>query len=701
VRESISNATLVPEDLIRIDRMIIGSLIVDFTITRNRSSLLPDDVMLSSIFSYDFAGLQGLYREITNSTEAVTMFSAKLTQRNMPKIVPNDICPENCRIAVIAVGSSIAIIILIAWLLWKRSLQSKERAKKETRNWRIDLLRNEPVAAPTARQAGSSNAAAAAWRAEALWHHSRGGPRHYCRDSSYSSYSENSDGTSTTSSGGSHHRGSGSSSFTSASSSCWSSDDSSALYSDFTGSSDDMKGTTVDGGAPRGGVYQTNETAAGADRRERRPLPATTSNVFSHGDDSQRWSEESVFALSSNEAREDALFNPPADDLVEAVLTSRRRWKNAQQRTFESVSQPIEQEEEDLFCGHRRRSSSAIVDVLQIDFFEPEGVPAVNADGDVTPLRQTRSSARRSRSGGGLKSQQGTLAASATPRAVVSEAAPLPLDTNDCVFIDVASTPVPASRAAEPFGTDDEAQPPQVKTPPFPTPPRKKKKPHSHSCDRQLFHVEAAQPGEHERGRRRSSHPADEVVAKSDTTRGRKRSSAQRSSDRFEPFGGDNAEAPPEGEERHRGEDGFVVFPVVEPNSSAMHSMTTAKEEQEEEKCHSPIARLDEEERPSRAGLPSPVPSSTLAAGFYDVEVFDVDGERPLGFTKAGDSSLLCIGMPRGGAGESTADDAFAPSAEIGTTVAPPAWSEDPNVADGEAVAFPPGGYDVVFDSDG
>ena len=292
VRIAISNATLVPEDLIEINSLRVGSLIVDFTILRNASTLLPDDVMLSAIFSYDYSTLAQLYTNLTNSSEVISLRNVVFTLRSLPKVPSTEICPPSCQIAVISVGCASFVIGIAGWLIKRRWTRGRRLAKEATRKWRVHVLKNEPAAETINSVAPPTN----------------GGRRGH-----NAPYFVDDDGAS----------------LPTDYSSSRTSTPSAASSSSTSSYEDDFDREEGDSSQSGGSSSSSSRSPRTSDRpgNDKQNL-LTQAEV---GEEmSQCWSEESVFALSEDRNP----VGPPSDDLVGAVVASRRKWKLREQASF-------------------------------------------------------------------------------------------------------------------------------------------------------------------------------------------------------------------------------------------------------------------------------------------------------------------------------------------------------------------------------
>jgi hypothetical protein len=140
LRASISLATLIPEPLITIDRLSVGSLIAEFTLRRNRSTLLPDTVINETLVTFGFEDLQVLYAETTNSTETISLLTLLFTA-NPPVIEPRSPCALRCIIAVASAVVSISVLtVIVLATYWRRRRQRRsERIQSLSfRDWRLD-----------------------------------------------------------------------------------------------------------------------------------------------------------------------------------------------------------------------------------------------------------------------------------------------------------------------------------------------------------------------------------------------------------------------------------------------------------------------------------------------------------------------------------------------------------------------------------
>jgi hypothetical protein len=122
-----------PADRITIDSVRIGSLIVTYTVQRNASQFLSDNIVNLLVYSAEFSATSALYNNVTNQTARPEAISVLNTQT----IVGSDTqgtsgCDQSCIIIVaVASVSSVVLISVVAVIVIRRRRQRAraERAK--------------------------------------------------------------------------------------------------------------------------------------------------------------------------------------------------------------------------------------------------------------------------------------------------------------------------------------------------------------------------------------------------------------------------------------------------------------------------------------------------------------------------------------------------------------------------------------------
>jgi hypothetical protein len=111
VRSMLANATQLPEEFVRVNKLSVGSLIVDVTFTRNASFAIPDAVLRTIVSTPDTAILQEIYVALTNSTDRIVPL-AILSAASRPE---NSACGSSCVIIITAtIGAAFFALLVCA-----------------------------------------------------------------------------------------------------------------------------------------------------------------------------------------------------------------------------------------------------------------------------------------------------------------------------------------------------------------------------------------------------------------------------------------------------------------------------------------------------------------------------------------------------------------------------------------------------------
>ena len=131
VRAMLANETLLPEEFITINKMFVGSLMVDVTFTRNASYALPDSVIASILGSVNVTALANVYSFLTNATDSISFLSFG----QLPATPPTEACGSSC-VAIISVSVGLvclaALACAIAFLCYKRKQRRRKQRRRET-----------------------------------------------------------------------------------------------------------------------------------------------------------------------------------------------------------------------------------------------------------------------------------------------------------------------------------------------------------------------------------------------------------------------------------------------------------------------------------------------------------------------------------------------------------------------------------------